>query len=97
MRFEWDELKNQANIRKRNLDFADATEMFDHPMLIELDRRTAYPEARSIGFGFIQKRLMVVVYTERGQDIIRIISFRKGNKREQSLFEQKIKNRLGQG
>lgn len=55
MRFEWDEFKNQKNIRERNLDFADAMEMFDHPMLIELSSANIYSEDRYTGFAFIQK------------------------------------------
>jgi uncharacterized protein len=95
MKFEWDEGKNQTNIRKRGLDFADAPEMFDGPMLISVDDREDYGEERYIGFGLVQSRLMVVVYTERKPDIIRIISFRKANSREKVLFEKTIKNRLG--
>jgi len=32
MRFEWDEDKNQANIRKHGLDFSDAWEVFAAPL-----------------------------------------------------------------
>jgi len=46
MRFEWDEKKNKANIKKHGLDFADAPEMFDHPMLVSLDTRYDYDEDR---------------------------------------------------
>ena len=95
MKFEWDEGKNQTNIRKRGLDFTDAPEMFDGPMLIGVDNRQDYGEDRYIGFGLVQSRLMVVVYTERKPDIIRIISFRKANTREKALFEKTIKNKLG--
>jgi uncharacterized DUF497 family protein len=35
MRFEWDERKNRINIRKHGLDFADAEEMFMHPLLVQ--------------------------------------------------------------
>ena len=33
MRFEWDEAKNRANLRKHGFHFADAAEMFDGPFL----------------------------------------------------------------
>lgn len=39
MRLEWDERKNQANIQKHGLDFADAGEIFSMPMLVSLDDR----------------------------------------------------------
>jgi uncharacterized DUF497 family protein len=95
MNFEWDKAKNEANIQKRGLDFADAVEMFDGPMLTAQDTRTDYGEPRHIGFGYMQDRLMAVVFTERPPDFIRIISLRKANKREKTYFEKAIKNRLG--
>jgi uncharacterized DUF497 family protein len=95
MRFEWDKAKNEANIQKRGLDFADAVEMFDGPMLTKPDARTDYGETRYIGFGHIQGRLMAIVFTERLPDVTRIISLRKANQREKTVFEKEIKNRLG--
>ena len=38
VRFEWDEVKNQINIRKHGLDFRDAVDVFDHPVLTAMDR-----------------------------------------------------------
>ena len=46
--FEWDEAKNQINIRKHNLDFSDAPEIFTGPMLTILDTRFDYDENRWI-------------------------------------------------
>lgn len=37
MFFEWDEAKNQINIRKHGIDFSDVPDMFNHPMLIRRD------------------------------------------------------------
>lgn len=36
MKFEWDEEKNEINIRKHGFDFIDAPEVFNGPMLIYL-------------------------------------------------------------
>lgn len=55
----------KKNIRERDIDFADAPEMFESPMLVRLDERQDYGEHRYIGLGHIQQRLTVVVYTER--------------------------------
>jgi uncharacterized protein len=46
MIFEWDEQKNQANIRKHKLDFEDAWQIFEAPMLVALDDREEYGEER---------------------------------------------------
>ena len=92
MRFEWDEKKNQINIRKHGFDFADAWEIFTHPMLIDLDDRLAYEEERWIGIGLLKTRIAVVIYVERAEDTIRIISLRKALNHERNQYEQAIKN-----
>ena len=62
--------------------------MFDLPMLTEIDPRTDYGEDRWIGIGFLRNGVAVVVWTERQDDIIRIISARKANRYERQRFEQ---------
>jgi uncharacterized DUF497 family protein len=39
--------------------------------------------------------VVVVVFTERGEDTMRIISLRKANSIERKEYEEEIKNRLG--
>jgi len=95
MRFEWDERKCRENIDKHGVDFADGIQMFSSPMLVMSDRRKPYGEPRHIGMGFIRGRIMVMVYTEREGKVIRIISLRKANKREQTKFKKAIQDRLG--
>jgi uncharacterized DUF497 family protein len=97
MQFEWDEEKCKKNIETHGIDFVDAAEIFSAPILVFLDDRKSYGESRYIGMGEIQGRIMVIVYTERKGDVIRIISLRKANKREQSKFKKEIKNRLEPG
>ncbi len=92
MRLEWDEQKNIININKHGLDFADAKKLFEQPLLVRLDTRYAYLEDRYIGLGLINKRLMVVVFTKRPPNIIRIISLRKANQREQKKFSTYFPN-----
>ncbi len=77
MRFEWDEEKNRANIRKHGLDFADAWRLFTMPMLVLPDDRKDYGEDRWIGLGLLRRTIAVVVFVEREQDMIRIISLRR--------------------
>lgn len=88
MQFEWDEAKNLKNIRKHEIDFADVLEMFDSPMLIELDTRFEYDEDRWFGIGFLGNGVAVVVWTERQSNTIRIISARRANRYERQRFEQ---------
>jgi uncharacterized protein len=90
MEFEWDEAKNLENIRKHEIDFADVPAMFDGEMLIELDARFDYGEDRWFGIGFLGSGIAVVVWTERQNNVIRIISARRANRHEQKRFEQHL-------
>jgi uncharacterized protein len=95
MQFEWDQRKNSANIRKHGLDFADAWQTFTKPMLIALDDREDYGEDRWIGIGILESRVVVIVYTEPGEDTIRVISLRKALSHERKRYEQALRDQLG--
>jgi uncharacterized protein len=90
VRFEWDEAKRQENVRKHGLDFADAPEIFEGPMLVVEDVREDYGEARMIGVGLLDGRVVVVAYTERGESTVRVISLRKAQGYERRQFETEV-------
>ena len=91
MQIEWDERKNIVNIRKHGLDFADAQEVFDGPMLVKMDTRMNYGEDRWIGLGNLHGIVVVLVYTEsEDSDVIRILSIRKATKNEREYYQKKI-------
>lgn len=94
VRFEWEEAKRATNIAKHGIDFLDVPEIFDGPMLVGPDFRKDYGESRKIGFGFMRRRLRAVVFTERGK-VIRILSARKANSREEARYQEAIQNELG--
>ena len=94
MLFEWDEEKNQWNIRKHGFDFVDAAEIFTHPMIIGLDDREDYGENRWIGIGLLRTTVIVIVYVERDSETIRIISLRKALPNERSKYAQTLKDQL---
>ena len=89
MDFEWDEDKNQENIRKHGFDFGDAWEIFQAPFVIHLDLRTDYGEDRWIAIGLLGNRTVVVTFTLRGATK-RIISLRKALRHERKRFEEEI-------
>jgi len=95
--FEWDENKNQENVGKHGLDFADAWQVFDAPMLVDIDNREDYGEARFLGIGFLKNFVVAIVFTEPNEQTIRIISLRKALKYEREQFEEYIANELGEG
>jgi uncharacterized DUF497 family protein len=87
MKFTWDVEKNELNITKHGLDFADASQVFDGPVLEKLDNRFDYGEERWIAIGLLRDILcVVVIYTEPDRETIRIISFRKGDRHEREAY-----------
>ena len=100
LKFEWDEAKNSRNIRKHGLDFYDAQDLFsgEDPFFVGFEASEDYGEDRWKGIGVLKGVIVVVVvFSERGEDTIRIISLRKANYSERTAYEEEIKNRLGQG
>lgn len=95
MKFIWDRRKNEANIKKHELDFADGYKVFESPMLVGLDEREDYGEDRWIGVGLMENRVVVIVFTEPEEETIRIISFRKATSDENKNYEQEYKNQFG--
>lgn len=88
MKFEWDEAKRRANLKKHGIDFLDAIQIFNNYTLTITDDRFDYDEERFISFGFldVKVKVIVVVYTFIRGDTIRIISARKATKYEQKRF-----------
>ena len=97
MKFEWDEARNRANIRKHALDFADAEEMFRGLRVVNPDTQEEYGERRWTGVGSICARIVYLVFTEPGPDTVRIISLRKAGSRERKRYQKTIQDRLEAG
>ena len=95
MKFICDRRKNQLNIEKHGLDFADAWKVFESPMLVGIDEREDYGEDRWTGIGSMDNRVVVIVFTELNEDTIRVISFRKATTYERKKYEQTYKNQFG--
>jgi len=95
MRFQWDPKKNRENIRKHGLDFADAPEVFEGPLLARPDTREDYGEERWLGIGRIRGRVVAVVFAMIGADTIRIISLRKADRHESTQYEKAVADELG--
>lgn len=88
MEFEWDTAKEAENLKIGRLSFEKAALIFLDPHRLTIqDTRTDYGEERFITLGEIESRVHVVVYCERRGNIIRIISARKANRREQKRYE----------
>lgn len=85
MDFEWDREKAEINLEKHRIDFADAVTVFDDLNAITIDD-THHGELRFITIGIdAYARLLVVVYTWRGEKI-RLISARKATRQERKNY-----------
>lgn len=91
MKFEWDENKNQANIKKHGINFADAIYVFSDPFALNIpDNEHSENEERWIILGKnLQSSILLIVHTYRDGDSIRIISARKSTKNEQRIYEMR--------
>lgn len=87
MEIEFDPAKNAKNIAERGLSFECVAEFDFEAAIFDIDDRKDYGETRIRALGRIGDRLhaLVFVETDRG---IRVISFRKANKREERKYEQ---------
>jgi uncharacterized DUF497 family protein len=92
VKYEWDEEKRQRNIVKHRIDFTDVVTIFEGPVWSRLDLRRPYGEDRWLGTGWMSGRLIVVVYTENHQDVIRIISARKAERYEKEEYFRSIRH-----
>lgn len=93
MRFEWDALKNKANIKKHQISFDEAKDVFEDPLHIaKLDHRFSYFEERWITIGATKSDKILVVanifFGDDGEEIIRIISARRATPKEKDFYEQ---------
>ncbi len=89
MKFEFDAAKRNKTLAERGLDFARAGEIFDGLHLTGQDTRQEYTEDRFITVGHLEGRLVVLVWTPRG-DLRRIISMRKANDREKAFYDRYV-------
>lgn len=87
MAYQWNSEKAAANFSKHGIDFADAVSVFSDNLAITFpDER--FDEERFVTIGMDAfARVLVVVYTWRG-DEIRLISARKATRQELQHYEE---------
>jgi uncharacterized DUF497 family protein len=87
MLISYDPVKNSRNIRDRGLSFERAGDFDFTTAVVREDLRRIYPENRLVALGFLDGRLHALCFTLTSMGI-RIISFRKANRREKKDYEQ---------
>ena len=90
MKIEFDPAKRRSTLEERELDMAQAAEVFADDHLTVEDDRFDYGEPRFITIGFLSERMVILVWTPRGE-AYRIISMRKANDREQKAYAPRFR------
>ncbi len=86
LEFEWYENKAAANLAKHRVSFLTAAEVFANEILERIDDREDYGEIRWIALGRVDAEVFRVVFTWRGDRLIRIISAQKASKDERDIY-----------
>ncbi len=89
IRFEWDEKKSRENKRKHKVSFEEAQTVFLDENAIryfDLDHSDDEDRFLMLGMSFTLRVLVVCHCYRSGDSVIRIISARKANKREQAVY-----------
>jgi len=86
VRVTYDPRKRARTLAERGLDFEDAGLVFAGPKMTVEDARFDYGEVRYWTYGYLRGRLVNIVWTPRAGNR-RIISMRKCNAKEVSIFE----------
>lgn len=90
MRFEWDPTKAESNIQKHDVSFDEAVTVFKDPLAFIFDDEThSEEEHREIIIGMSAlRRMLLVCFVERVQDIVRIFSARPATRQEIKDYEK---------
>lgn len=90
LHFEWDRTKADGNLHKHGVGFDEASTVFDDPLArIFDDADHSLSEHREIIIGHSAvNQLLLICFTERAPDVIRIISARRATKRERYDYEE---------
>ncbi len=88
MRFDWDPNKAAANVENHDgITFEEACEVFDDDYaVVEVDEAHSFGEQRYRIIGASSQRLLFVVYVEREEEVIRIISAREVKPHEKEKY-----------
>jgi len=89
MTISFDPAKREKTLKERGLDFADAEAVLAGPKYQFVDCREDYGEERITTIGLLQGRMVVVVWTGRGEDR-HVISMRKANGKEQRRYRERL-------
>jgi uncharacterized DUF497 family protein len=89
VRFEWDSRKAAANVRTHQVSFAEAVTVLEDEFGLTREDPDAVQETRFVTLGLSSLgNVLVVVYSYREPDVIRIISAWKADRRQRGMYEE---------
>jgi uncharacterized protein len=89
VRYEWDPAKAKANLRTHGVSFFEAVTVLEDDFALTREDPDSEEEQRFVTLGMSSfGNLLVVVYTYRERDGIRLISAWKANKRQRLRYEE---------
>ncbi len=89
VQIDYNDAKRNWTLQERGLDFGRAVEVFAGRHYTAEDVREGYGEQRFVTVGLLDGRMVVMVWTPRGE-VRRIISMRKANEREQTRYSARF-------
>ena len=86
MTFEWDKSKNKRNVKKHGISFERAIGVWlDEKRIVRYDPEHSFSEDRWIVIGMAET-LLFVVFVEKNDDIVRLISARRADSDERKEY-----------
>ena len=86
MKIEFDPAKREDILRRRGLDLATAGELLTGECFTDADDRFDYGEDRWVSVGPLKGDLVACVWTDRGDEVVRVITMWKATAREQERY-----------
>jgi uncharacterized DUF497 family protein len=94
-RFIWHAAKDDLNVRRHGIRFADAARIFDGPTLERVDDRFDYGETRIYAIGLVDGIEVTVIYVDRGEDVRRLIAAWRAEPHERRVYWQSLETDAG--
>jgi len=90
IKFEWDGIKADSNIKKHGISFEEAKSVFYDELAVQFlqnDNEEGEERFLLLGLSLAHKVLMICHCERNSGDIVRIISARKATKNERRFYE----------
>jgi len=78
--------KARSNLKNHKVSFLTGAAIFSNQRLERIDDREDYGELRWITLGRVDGEVYRVVFTRRGENLIRIISAQKASKDDREIY-----------